>query len=158
FGLSGGLGHIALTLERNQLTGCEITGAMVVPFFDEPVDIRVDIKPSGDFSVTLLGADAGGIELSKEELVALTVKSLTLAKEGGGGLVPVTGTLQPLVMSSSGLDWPRFELTDLSIDTKGHFRIREAWLDLKKPATLDLFGFALELDRIGLGYEDPTSG
>jgi hypothetical protein len=156
-GLPGGVRHIALRFEQNQLTGCDIAGALLVPFFDEPVDIRIIIEPSGDFSVTLLGGDEDGLTLTKDELLALTIRSLRVAKEGDVGELVVSGGLEPLVMASDGLQWPRLDVTDLMIDTEGHFRIREAWLDLKDLATLDLFGFPFELARVGLGYEEPRT-
>jgi hypothetical protein len=154
FGLSGGLGQLAVSLEENRLVAFEASGGLVVPYFDEPVEVRLDVQPSGDFVVTLLGIDADGITLRKEELLALNVKSLSLVRRGDVGEVSVSGGLEPLLMASDGLQWPRLGVTDLTIDTQGHFRIREAWIDLKDLATLDLFGFHFELTRIGLGSEE----
>jgi hypothetical protein len=158
FGLSGGLRQISVALEDNRLIAFEANGGLVIPYFDEPVDVRLDLRPGGDFEVTLAGLDSEGLTLRREELLALNLRSLTMAKDGDLGAVIVSGGLEPLVMASDGLVWPRLEVTDLMIDSQGHFRIREAWLDLKELATLDLFGFHFELARIGLGYEDPRAG
>jgi hypothetical protein len=152
-GLNGGLRQIALVFENNRLTGADITGALVVPYFDEPIDIRLNLLADGDFTVTLLSSDADGITLRKEDLLALTVKSLTVTTQGG--FVEVSGGLEPLLMGSDGLQWPRLDVVGLQIDSRGRFRIEEAWLDLKELATLDLFGFHFELSRIGLGYQEP---
>ncbi|HUG37684.1 MAG TPA: hypothetical protein VML54_12075, partial [Candidatus Limnocylindrales bacterium] len=157
FGLSGGLRHLAVAIEDNCLTGSDITGALLIPYFEEPVDVRIAMGAGGDLAVTLSAADADGITLRKEELLALTIRSLTVAKEGDVGLVRATGGLAPLVMSGDGLQWPRLDVTDLEIDSQGRFRIREAWLELEGLATLDLFGFHFELARIGLGYEEPPA-
>jgi len=58
-------------------------------------------------------------------------------------------------MASDGLKWPRLDVKDLYVDTQGRFKIREAWLDLKELATLDLWGFHFELNRLGIGFEEP---
>ena len=158
FGLSGGVRHLRIAIEDNRLIGSEITGALVVPYFEEPVDVRIALGQGGDVAVTLLATDDDGITLRKEELLALTLRSLTVAREGDVGLVRATGGLAPLVMAQDGLQWPRLDVTDLEIDTLGRFRIREAWLDLEGLATLDLFGFHFELARIGLGYQEPEAG
>jgi hypothetical protein len=158
FGLNGGLRQIALTLEDNRLTGADLGGGLLVPYFDEPVDIRLDIEPDGDFRVTLTGADADGLSLSREEVLALHLKALSLAKRTEGsqviGEVVVSGGLEPLILARDGLQWPRLDVVGLSIDTAGRFRIAEAWLDLEKLKPLDLWGFVLELKRVGLGYEE----
>ena len=155
FGLSGGLRSIGLTFERNQLTGCEIAGGMVIPYFEEPVDVRIDFA-ADHFVVALQGVGPDGITLTKEDLLALSLRSLAVgAGSDGTAAVVISGGLEPLLMASDGLEWPRLDVTDLMIDSRGRFRIKEAWLDLKELATLDLFGFHFELSRIGLGYQEP---
>lgn len=157
--LSGGLRHVRIAVEQNHLTAFEISGSLIIPYFDEPVDIRVNLKPDGAFTVTLLGGDADGITLTREELLALNIKALTVSKdENNVGKVVVSGGLEPLLMASDGLQWPRLDVTDLSIDSEGRFSIKEAWLDLKELATLDLWGFHFELRRIGIGSEARDDG
>ena len=152
FGLEGGLRHVGVSFEQNRLTAVDISGQLLVPYFEEPVDVRINVVGGGELTITLLGVDDDGITLTKEELLALSVKSLSIASEQGHTSLVVSGGLQPLIMGGDGLEWPRLDVTDLYIDSDGTFRIREAWLDLKELATLDLWGFHLELSRVGLGY------
>jgi hypothetical protein len=156
FGLSGGLTHVRLTLEQNQLTGCEIRGGLLVPYFDEPVAIQVGIEPGSaggiDFTVGLAGDP---VRVVKEDLLGLEIRALTAGVQDDVAFLSVSGALEPLLMASDGLQWPRLDVTDLGIDARGRLRIKEAWLDLKELATLDLFGFHFELNRIGLGYQEP---
>jgi hypothetical protein len=154
FGLDGGLRQIAVTLEDNRLTGAELAGGLVIPYFDEAVDVRLDIEPGGDFLVTLLGVGEEGLTLTKEELLSLHLKALTIEKRGEVGGVTVSGGLEPLILSRDGLQWPRLDVVGLSIDTEGRFRVQEAWLDLEKLEPLDLWGFGFDLKRVGLGYEE----
>lgn len=163
FALQGGLRHISLAFAENRITASDIAGGLVVPYFDEPVDIRLNLTGTGDFTVTLLGVDEDGITLTKEELIALNIQTLTVAREGDLASVVVSGGMEPLLMASDGLEWPRLDVTDLSIEQditdlsrRPIIKFKEAWLDLKDLATLDLWGFHFELNRVGLGYVEPT--
>lgn len=157
--LSGGLRHVRITVEQNRLTTFDVSGSLIIPYFDQPADIRINFASSGAFTVTLLGGDADGITLTKEELLALNIRALTiLKKEDNVSELLISGGLEPLLMSGDGLQWPRLDVTDLSIDSNGKFSIREAWLDLKELATLDLWGFHFELRRIGIGSEARDDG
>lgn len=153
FGFKGGLEHFALEFRENLITASDISGALVVPYLNEPVDIQLTLDHRGNFLLALAGAD-GDIQLTKEDLLQLSLKSLEVQKVGDVGAVRISGGLEPLLMSSDGLQWPRLDVTDLYIDSSGKFSIQEAWLDLKDPATLDLWGFHFEQRRIGIGSED----
>jgi hypothetical protein len=155
FGLQGGLEHFGLEFRENLIIASDISGALVVPYFNEPVEIQLTLDQRGNFSITLAGADSD-IQLTKEELLQLSLKSLQVQKVGELGSVKISGGLEPLLMSSDGLQWPRLDVTDLYIDSAGKFSIQEAWLDLKDLATLDLWGFHFELRRIGIGSEDAS--
>lgn len=150
FGFDGGLRHIGLQFQQNRLTACDLTGALVIPYFDQPAEVRLNIAPNGDVTITLSGVGDEGLALTKEELLILSVKSLSV--DTNTKAITVSGGLEPLLMSSDGMQWPRLDVKDLCIDSEGKFSIKEAWLDLKELATLDLWGFHLELNRIGLGY------
>ena len=154
FGLfNGGLNHISVQIEQNQLTAFNIIGAMVIPYFDQPVDIRLNIQPDGSFTVTLLNLEPNK-PLTKEELLELYLESLQAEKDTDGNVaLIVSGGLQPMLQSSDGMGWPRLDVKDLRIDSTGKFSIKEAWLDLTEHKPLDLYGFTLGLDRIGLGVE-----
>ncbi len=153
--LSGGLRHVRIAVEQNRLTAFDITGSLTIPYFDEPADIRINVTATGEFTVSLAGTDADGITLTKEELLALNVRSLAISHTAQDVTeVVISGGLEPLLMSSDGLQWPRLDVTDLYIDSTGKFKIKEAWLDLKELATLDLWGFHFELRRIGIGSEE----
>jgi hypothetical protein len=156
FGISGGLRHIGLVFEQNQLTACDIIGSILVPYFDEPVDVRLNILPDGTFSVTLLNL-VPDKPLTKEQLLALYLQSLKVEKDAAGNVnLVVSGGLQPLLQAGDGMGWPRLDVKDLRIDSTGKLSIKEAWLDLTECKPLDLWGFSLDLDRIGIGFEDPT--
>ena len=153
FGIPGGLRHVGIRVEQNQLTGCDISGAMVIPYFDKPVDIRLDIQPDGSFTITLLNLEPDK-PLTKDELLELYLESLQIGEDQNNNvMLIISGGLKPLLQSSDGMGWPRLDVKDLLIDSTGKFSIKEAWLDLTERKPLDLYGFTLDLDRIGLGTE-----
>jgi len=48
----------------------------------------------------------------------------------------------------------RHILEELSIDTKGHVKISGGWIDVPKQLALDLYGFRLEITKVGFGKAD----
>jgi hypothetical protein len=145
----GQLNSVLVEFKDSLLIGAEIEGKLVIPYFSKSVDVSIALKEGGHYLVTLRATDP--VSLKREGLVELQLSSLTLGADPGIVQMKMSGALEPLLMSSDGMQWPRLEVTDLSIDSNGKFSIKEAWLDLKEMATLDLFGFHFELRRIGLG-------
>ena len=154
FGVPFGIETLALEFVDNVPVEARLNGQIILPYFDETVDLSIEINVDGEFNVSIAATDAQGIVVRREELLELTLKSLTLGATDGAVGVTVSGGLRPLLMGSDGLEWPQLDVTDLSIDSTGKFTIKEAWLDLKELANLDLWGFHFELRRIGIGYEE----
>lgn len=152
---TGGLDFFAVTFENNAIKACNITGEMLIPYFegnrDATVRIAITINDTGDFAITAKSATGTDIKLTKEDLIQFHVQSLELYKKDNVAGITISGGLEPLLYSSQGMKWPRMDVKNLKIDSTGKFSIDEAWLDLKDLATLDLFGFKLELRKIGLG-------
>jgi hypothetical protein len=153
FGINGGIEHFSISIKDNEITGSDIRGQLIVPYFNKPVGIKINIENNGDFSVTLYSLGGNGITLTQEQLLSLTVEKLTVQKQDGVGSIVISGGMEPLLWQSDGLQWPRLDVKDLYIDSKGKMRFKEAWVDLKDLCTLDLFGFHFELHKIGFGTE-----
>lgn len=165
-GISGGFEHISLTFYENELVGSEITGKILIPYFNnKPLDITLNLITGDDkvdFTITLKSENKEGIELKKDELMALYMKSLSISKKGNSVSLTVDGGLQPLLWNMDGLEWPRLDVKGLGIEQNltlldgklqaPKMKFKEAWVDLKELATLDLFGFHFELNKIGMGY------
>ncbi len=152
-GVPFALEDLALEFVDNIPVASRVDGKVMLPYLNEPVGVSIAIGRDGALSVSLRAAGAEGVTVSRDDLLELTLRSLALTADDTAGVV-VSGALRPLLMASDGLEWPRLDVTDLAIDTHGRLRIKEAWLDLQELATLDLFGFHFELNRIGLGYQE----
>lgn len=164
-GISGGFEYISLTFVDNELVDSKIIGKLLIPYFDEPVEIELNIITGNDkldFTIILKSEKEEGIELKKDELMALYMKSLSISKEDNSVALTVDGGIQPLLWNTDGLDWPRLDVEGLGIEQDftlidgklkaPQIKFKEAWGDLKELATLDLFGFHFELNKIGMGY------
>ncbi len=125
-----------------------------MPYFEQALDVSVQASPDGDWRLALTSVTDEGLILAKQDLIALTVRSLEISREANAAELKLSGGIRPLLMSNEGLEWPELEVTDLYIDSTGKFRIKEAWLTLGKLATCDLWGFHFELHRIGLGSQE----
>jgi len=156
FGLAFGLEKVQIELKQNLPVDSTIEAKLLVPYFDEPAAVSVELGLDGDFSIRLRALDADGFTIRKEELLALTLKEVAIRKETEVGTLVISGGLQPLLLAADGLEWPRLEVTGIELDTTGRILIREAWLELNSLSTIDLFGFQFELTRLGIGYEEST--
>lgn len=156
FGFTAGIRRFAVDVENNVVAAWELGGGIKVPFFDAapPVEIKVGLAEGG-FELWLAAFGDEGLLLRQEELLELEVRALGFSAQDA--TLGISGGLTPLLMSTDGLEWPTLSVEDLSINREGRITFREAWLDLNELATLDLWGFQLELSRLGIGNEEPRN-
>jgi hypothetical protein len=156
---------LSLVIERNLPTEFELKVAVLMPYFDEWVDVTIGFEDDFNLSFRIETADPEGITLTKEELLSLNFRSASFDWHSDQQLLALSlsGGIEPLLWNADGLEWPRLDVTALRLEQDigsilaGNpeppiIRFQEAWLDLKELATLDLFGFHFELNRIGIGY------
>ncbi len=149
FGIPGGLKHVEIVIENNQPTTFILEGELTIPYFDTPVDVFFGIDENGDITATI--KNLSNEPFTKDELVSLYLQSMELKKEGSVGSLSLSGSLQPLLFAKDGLKWPKMDVRNLRIDTNGKLSIDEAWMDLREISNLDLWGFHLELRKLGFG-------
>ena len=154
FGVPFGLENLVLEFVDNVPIEARVGGQIILPYFDQAISLSIEIDLDGNFLVSINAATPPGLVVRRDELIELTLRSLALGTVDDGVGVTVSGGLRPLLMASDGLEWPTLDVKGLYIDNTGKFRIDEAWLDMTELQTLDLWGFPLELSRIGLGYQE----
>jgi hypothetical protein len=150
-GMDVTLQHAGVTFVQNALTASELRGTLRLPFFDEPVEIAIAIGLDGHLAIELRGGAGGLVSLTKPGVLELQLDSLGFEVDGDRFLARMSGGLRPLV---GGLDWPRVQVRDLTIDADGNVDLPGGWLDLRESYTLDLHGFQFELTKLGLGSPD----
>jgi hypothetical protein len=155
-GFAFALDRIRIELVDNIPLDFEVQGRLLVPWFEEIIETRGALSAEGRLSLSLSAADSAGLTLRKDELVTLELLALAVERVADGTTtLQLSGRLQPELLASEGMRWPELEVRDLRISSEGALGIGEAWLDLKDLATLDLWGFKLELAKLGIGTDDP---
>src|SRR5262249_39773222 len=154
FGVTFGLKHLGLKFIQNSLEGSEIVGTMTLPYFDEEVEGEVALNLDGTFSAALRSED-GLLTLTKAGILRLDPESVGLEFEGGTLIAKLSGRVTPLF---GGLDWPAFQVKELSIDSGGNVHFDGGWMDLQDQYNLDFHGFKLEITKLGFGKTDDGKG
>jgi hypothetical protein len=144
------LESIALSFVQNSFTQCEIHGSINLPFFETPLDVEIGINLDGSFAVKL-ASTTGLLTLNKPDILELEVHTLGFARDGDTFTAKLSGKIRPLV---GGLDWPGFDVKELSIDSNGNVKVEGGWIDLRDGYSLDLHGFKVEITKIGFGKND----
>lgn len=152
FNMDFALKSITLEIKQNALKEFAINGKLTIPFFDEPVGVEIGIDLNGGFHVQLTSDDDTSLkELTLSDVLKLELDSLAFNLDGNDFKVLLSGALTP---QFGNLDWPTFEIKELSIDSDGNVQIAGGWLDLPKQYALDFHGFQMELTKLGFGKTD----
>ncbi|MCI0687295.1 MAG: hypothetical protein L0Y54_08675 [Sporichthyaceae bacterium] len=158
FGLEFGLKTVEIEFVQNAPVSCELTGTVFLPFFDQPVGVDISVGLDGSFGIALSATQPGGVTSSgglitftKPGILTVRVNSLGFEVEDGLFTATISGWIRPEV---AGIDWPEFEVRELSIDSNGNVRLEGGWLDLPQQYSLDFHGFQLDITRLGFGRTD----
>ena len=150
FGLTFSPVSIDFTLAQNKLTGMSLKGEMTLPFFDEILDVEIGYDANKGLTVGI--SAAGGIfTLTKPGFVEVAVESIEIDVKDRKATVRISGTMTPLY---GGLDWPSFEMRELSIDSDGHVKLEGGWIDLPTQKPFNLHAFTVEITKFGMGRVD----
>lgn len=158
FGIPFGLKDIELEFKQNTFLKSEIIGKLLLPFFDEPVEVDIGISLDGGFTVKLTSAGPNGLfKLTKQGVLEIELDSIGFELKDGVFLAKLSGEITPLFGKNQGLTWPGFKVQELSIDSKGHVKLQGGWLDLPKQYALNFHGFKVSITKLGMGRnEDGT--
>ena len=147
FGIPFGLEDIILRFKQNSLIESKIAGKLILPFFDELVDVEIGIDVGGGFTVKLAGSN-GLYKLKKPGVLEVELDSLGFEVKNGVFTAKLSGKLKPLF---GDMDWPDFDLKQLTIDSLGNVKLDGGWLPLPKQYKVDFYGFQFEITKMGLG-------
>jgi hypothetical protein len=143
------ISFISIKFVQSIPTEATIKGKLVIPFFDEEIDVEIGIDFNGGFTVKLADPDSKGLfKITKTDVLELTLDSLGFELQNGVFTTKLSGDVKPLV---GDLDWPSFKVKELSIDSNGNVHIDGGWLDLPGQYCLDFHGFKMEITKLGFG-------
>lgn len=150
FGIAFALQELRISFQQNTLSAGALTGSLLIPFFEAPLQVEITITNDGDLAIALSSND-GLLTLEREGVVSIEVASLEFIKEGEIFAVKLSGEVIPLL---AGLDWPSFELKGLTIGSDGTVRVEGGWIELPEQKGLDFHGFKVEIARLGFGSDE----
>lgn len=152
FGIPFGLKDVDLEFKQNAFKKSEIKGELLLPFFDEPVEVDIGVDVNGGFSVKLTSAGADGLfKLTKPDVLEMELDSIGFELKDGVFVAKLSGQITPLFGADQGLNWPGFKVEELSIDSKGHVRLQGGWLALREQYNLDFHSFHVGITKLGFG-------
>ena len=158
FGMAVTLSRAEIDFVQNAPVTFALTGTILLPFFDQPVGVDLEVGLDGSIGITVSAVqppgatNAGGLlEFTKPGLLTMRLDSLGFSYGDGVFTALLSGTLTPLV---GGLDWPGFAVQQLSIDSRGNVRLEGGWLNLPSQYSLDFYGFTIAITRLGMGSTD----
>ena len=147
FGIPFAISRVGITLAQNTFEEGSIAGSMVLPFFEDRLDVEIGLSLNGGFSVGI-SSPGGLVTLTKEDLLELTLESIGFSVDEGVFTAKISGSIHPLV---GDVEWPTFRVQELSIDSLGNVKLAGGWLELREQYVLSLGGFQLEISKIGFG-------
>lgn len=152
FGVPFGLKSVELELKQNQFQKSAIKGELLLPFFDEPVEVDIGIDVDGGFTVALTSTGPNGLyKLIKPGVLEMELDSIGFELKDGLFKAKLSGQLTPLFGADQGLNWPGFKVEELSIDSKGHVHLKGGWLALREQYNLDFHSFRVGITKLGFG-------
>ena len=150
FGIPLALFDIQIEVKQTALTTATLQGKLLLPFFDEYVDVTISINLDGTLSVRLSSPD-GLITLTKKDLLKLKLESIQFELVEGIFRIKVAGELTPLFGETQGVQWTSIHVDELSIDSKGNIHLAGGWLNLRQKYQVKVQGFQVEVSKLGFG-------
>jgi hypothetical protein len=149
-GVGLSLDSVTLGFVQNALTAGTLAGRMTVPFFDQPLPVEISIAVDGSFQIKV-AQSSGLATLSKPSILSFEVNSIAFRYQNQRVTTLLGGRLQPLYQHPAPLEWPAFDVRELAIDSEGNVQLEGGWLNLPQQYTLKLYGFQLEITKLGFG-------
>lgn len=150
-GMVGGVTSVNLVFRENVPVAAAIGGQVLLPSFgfDTPLGLTIALAANGVVTATLTDA-SGAATLDRPGFFALHITSLTVGVDRGAVFTSISGSLTPEVAAIS---WPTLEIKDLRIDSSGRVSFSGGWVDLPSHKSISLYGFTVEVTKIGFGQE-----
>jgi hypothetical protein len=158
FGFEFGVNSIELDFKDNLPVGSSVKGGMILPYFEQAVGCTLALARDGSFDIAFTGLGQDGLlTLTRPGLLELKAREFELSRSSQGVTTLVLGGSLALLAQPSqvGGTLPRFTIDHFSIDSRGEVSLRGGWIDLEPAAHIDLIGFVLTIERLGMGF-DPT--
>ena len=157
-GLKVSLTSVSIDIKQNALIAAALQGTVLLPYFDKRVNVDITLGLNGDFGIIVTGVAQGDGSFDDDSgLLSLSAGPLDFEidrmsiERSAKTTIKFGGHVKP---NLDGITFPSFEIKEASIDTDGHLTLAGGWVDLPNHVTLNLYGFTLEITKLGFGTED----
>ena len=156
-GIQCSVESLSFEFKQSSLVSSELKCELTVPFFDQPLGLDVSFSGNGDLLVSLSAVqpsatyDNGLVHFDKPNVFEATLEKLSFEEKHGVGKLSLSGQLTPTI---PGINWPTFDIRDISIDSHGRVNFDGGWTPLAKSYSIDFYGAKLEITKFGMGMTD----
>jgi hypothetical protein len=158
-GVTVTLNQVSLTFVQNALIDSTLTGTVLLPYFDKLLQVALTVGLDGSIALVVTGVAPGngtynattGILTLDEGPLRFDITRLELDFADGTVTFHGAGSITP---TFAGITFPTFQVEDFSIDSHGNLSVKGGWIDLPSHLSLSLYGFTLEITKIGFGAVD----
>lgn len=157
FGIPFGVSDVLIDFNQNAFRESSISGELLLPYFDKRVAVDINLNLDGGFATRITGTvesgdtidpNSGLFTLHKDGVLKLGVESIGFEVKDGQFTTKLSGQITPLFAD---LEWPSFQVNELTIDSDGNVHLDGGWLDLREQNSLDFYGFQIEITKLGFG-------
>ena len=124
FGFPIGLRAVMIEFKENTFIANMVTAQIILPFFDEVLEIEIGFTNDGDITLGISTTD-GLLVLRKPGILTIEISSLEFLEEDGEFLFKLSGKVTP---EFAGINWPSFEL-ESAIHQFGWQGASRGWVD-----------------------------
>jgi len=151
FGATFAFESLSVEIEQNSLSKFELRGALQTDFFSNPLEVVVSVDLDGSVLIRL-AQEGGLVNLGVSGIFDLTLDKVEFGVDNRKLLIRTSGTLKPTFKGDE-IPWPGIRLENLEIDSDGRVRVAGGWIDLPSQCSINLFGFIVEVTKLGFGRE-----
>jgi len=159
-GIHIGLRKFEIELHANEVVSSEITGQILFPFFNKPIEIELLLDLRGNIAFGLKGTDGAVLaELTKDDLINMKLDSFNFHHiQGQETAFILGGSIKPLF---GDINWPEIGVNALKIvrSSNGDWEVKldGGWIDLDEDMSFEIYNFKGGLKKFGLGLEDQNN-
>lgn len=158
FGAEIGLRKFEIEIRANEILSSEITGQMLLPFFEKPIEMELSFDLKGNISVGLKGTDGEVLaELTKEDILSMKINSFNFAKTEDEVAFTLGGSIKPLF--GEDIAWPEFGVNALKVShplpgdpwDKWDITVDGGWIQFPETLSFTVSKFHGWVSKVGFG-------
>lgn len=141
-----------VAFRQNALTAASLGGTLILPKFDQEIQVELSFDLSGNFSI-LLNNDDGLMEVSLANIADLELDEIGFSVTDGVSQLALGGKIT-ITASGDSIDWPDISFSGLCIRSDGTISAPNGAIRIDEEASIELYGFKILVSSVGFGTTD----